>query len=107
MEQVNKLDDSRFEIVREPVLADPVIETYSIDELKGRELSITKEINDFVEEKKAELEKVKELITQAEGLGLKTASVIQKEKLAEESAELEAVKPIEEPVEVNNLDIKQ
>jgi hypothetical protein len=96
MEQVNKISDSSFEIVKEPVLADPVIETYSIDELKGRELSITKEINDFVTEKKKELEIVKGLIEKAEDLGLKTSDVIREEQLALEEAELEEIKPLEE-----------
>ncbi len=84
MEQLNRLDDSRFEIVKEPVLADPVIETYSIDELKARELAIVKSINDFTEEKKAELETVRVLILKAEGLGLKTAEVLQTEELVTE-----------------------
>ena len=90
-ETINKLDESRFEIVKEPVLADPVIETYSIDELKQRELDILKSINDFVEKRQAELVEVRALIAEVDKFGLKTKEQILADNVIIEEEKVEGI----------------
>lgn len=104
MKITNKINDSKFEIIMDAPVMEPIIQIYNIDELKARELSITQSINDFVKEKKKELAEIQNLISIAQNLGLKTANVLQDEKLLAEKAILDLynstekveVKPVEE-----------
>jgi hypothetical protein len=91
MKNINRLDDSRFEIISEAPVMQPIIETYSIDELKRQELSIIESINTFVEQKKKELVKIQQLIVEGEKLGLKTQEVIRAEQVAIEMGKLSEI----------------
>lgn len=90
MEYIKK-SDNEMEVVKEAVIAEPVKVTYSIDFLKSQELQILKQINDYVESRKKELEEVRIFISEAEKLGLKTSEVLRDAAIISETSKLEDV----------------
>lgn len=95
--QYTKLSSDTMQVVKqvEVITPEPVTLMYSLDELKSKELSILKSINDFVYSQQTELENVRELIKQANSLGLKTSLEIQAEQVVIEDAKIKEVTPAE------------
>lgn len=76
MEYIKK-DDSTL-IVKKTIEQKEETKEYTIDFLKGQELSILKSKNNFIEARNIELEEVRTLISEAEKLNIKT--LLEKEK---------------------------
>jgi hypothetical protein len=91
-----KLADDTMQVVKqaEVVTPEPVTVMYSLDELKNRELSILKSINDFNDAQQKDLADVRELISQAEKLGLLTSVEITANAVQAEQQKLDAM-PVE------------
>src|ERR1035437_864840 len=101
--QYTKLADDTMKVVKTlptPPAPEPVTVMYSLDQLKTQELSILKSINDFNETQQTALTEVRELISQANALGIKTNVQIQAEQVIAEQVKLDA-----NPVEVNPIDV--
>jgi hypothetical protein len=77
-----------------PPTPEPITLMYSLDELKNRELSILKSINDFNETQQKDLADVRELISQAEKIGLLTSVEITANAVQAEQQKLDAM-PVE------------
>jgi hypothetical protein len=88
MESIIKLNDSEIQITKEVPVVEPVKVTYNIDFLKEQEVTILKDLNDYTEKRKTELEEVRNLIAKCEELGLKTKAELQAETVIEEEAKL-------------------
>lgn len=89
--EYNKIDDSSFEVVKEVAVVEPVKTVYKIDFLKEQEVSILKAMNEQIAQRQKELDEVRELIAQAELLGLKTNEELREESVIIETEKLEAV----------------
>jgi len=84
MNTYTKVSDGEMEVIKEAPIVEPITTKYSIDFLKQQELNILKQMNDYIEQRQKELVEVRELITQAELLGLKSTETLQAEAVAEE-----------------------
>lgn len=87
--EYNKIDDSSFEVVKEVAVVEPVKTVYKIDFLKEQEVSILKAMNEQIAQRQKELDEVRELIAQAELLGLKTNEELREESVIIETEKLE------------------
>lgn len=90
MEYIKK-SDSEMEVIKEAIVAEPVVQVYNIDFLKEQEVNILKSMNEQVSQRQKELEEVRALIEQAELLGLKTKEVLQVETIETEEAKLSEI----------------
>lgn len=89
--QYQKINNSEMKVIKDAPIVVPVESTYSIDFLKQQELGILKQMNDYIATRQTELAEVRELISQAETLGLKTSEAILAESVVAEEAKLEDV----------------
>ena len=80
MEYIKK--DETTLSVSKPVETIAETNDYKLDFLKQQELDILKQMNDFVAERKRELEEVRSLIAKCTELGIKTSLEVETEKEA-------------------------
>ena len=89
-----KISDSEMSIVKPAPVVEPQTVTYTLDFLKSQELSILKSMNDFVAQRQVELAEVRDLISQAEKLGIKSSVTLQAEQVEVEQTKLDSVEVI-------------
>lgn len=73
-----KVDETTIKMTEEKVEQKET--SYNLDFLKSQEIQILKQMNDFVAERKKELEEVRILIAKCTELGIKTSLEIETEK---------------------------
>jgi len=83
-----KVDDTTLKVIK-PIVTKAEENTYDLDFLKQREISILKEKNDFIELRNKELEEVRTLIAKCEELGVKSITEV---ALSEELIKEEIIK---------------
>jgi hypothetical protein len=71
-----KQDDTTLRVIKPVVTQETESVSYDLETLQNQEISILKSKNDFVEARDKELEEVRELISQAEKLGIKTKAEV-------------------------------
>jgi len=71
-----RVDDTTLKVTKPIEVPETTSVTYDLETLKNQEIAILKSKNDFVEARDVELSEVRELIAQAEALGIKTKSEV-------------------------------
>ena len=87
--EYEKLNDTTLQVTYTPQEPAPIVKTYNLDFLRKQELAILKQRNDYILSRDAELAEVRELITQAETLGIKTQEEVDTEEERAKEAELQ------------------
>ena len=92
MSEVAKVNSSSIQVTKEAVTAEPVTRVYDYSFLLSQRANIIRQANDYLAQRKTELDEVNNLIAQADALGVKEAEM---------PSPLEAppvVEPVEPPV---------